>query len=163
MNPNDARVLVFFGSYRGTVKRNGFFWVNPFTIRRRISLKAHNLNGERLKVNDKAGNPIEIAAVIVWQIRDTFAAMFEVENYEEYVRIQSESAVRHLASEYHYDAEDGETTLRGATDKVSEALRVELQERLRRAGVDVLEARLSHLAYAPRSRTRCSSASRPRP
>lgn len=148
VNPNDAKVLTFFGKYRGSVKENGFYWVNPFTVRRRVSLKAHNLNGERLKVNDKAGNPIEIAAVVVWQVRDTFASLFEVEDYSEYVRVQSESAVRHLASEYHYDGDDREVTLRGSTDQVSATLQSELQERLRRAGIEVLEARLSHLAYA---------------
>ncbi len=149
VNPNDAKVLVFFGSYRGTVKANGFHWVNPFTLRHGISLKARNLNGQKLKVNDRAGNPIEIAAVVVWQVRDTFAARFEVDDYVEFVETQSESAVRHLASAYHYDGEDGEVTLRGATDEVSQHLQRELQERLDRAGVQVIEARLSHLAYAP--------------
>ncbi|MBL8693128.1 MAG: SPFH domain-containing protein [Planctomycetes bacterium] len=149
VNPNEAKVLVLFGRYRGTVKSNGFYWVNPFTMRHRVSLRAHNLNGEKLKVNDKSGNPIEIAAVVVWQVHDTFAAKFDVESYEDFVKVQSEAAVRHMASAYHYDGEDGEITLRGSTDEVSRALQEELGERLERAGVEVTEARLAHLAYAP--------------
>jgi len=149
VNPNEAKVLVLFGRYRGTVKSNGFYWVNPFTMRHRVSLRAHNLNGEKLKVNDKSGNPIEIAAVVVWQVHDTFAAKFDVESYEDFVKVQSEAAVRHMASAYHYDGEDGEITLRGSTDEVSRALQKELGERLERAGVEVTEARLAHLAYAP--------------
>ena len=149
VNPNDAKVVTLFGRYVGSVKENGFYWVNPFSVRRRVSLRARNLNGEKLKVNDKAGNPIEIAAVVVWEVRDTFAALFDVDHYDEYVSTQSESALRHLASAYHYDGDDGEVTLRGSTDEVGTHLAKELQERLQRAGVHVLEARLMHLAYAP--------------
>jgi regulator of protease activity HflC (stomatin/prohibitin superfamily) len=153
LQPNEAGVLVLFGRYVGSVKRNGFFWVNPFTTKRKLSMRRHNLNGERLKVNDRAGNPIEIAAVVVWRVEDTFAACFEVENYQDYVETQSESALRHLASSYPYDSweedeQSAEITLRGDIDQVSAALERELQERLARAGVHVDEARLSHLAYA---------------
>ncbi len=151
--PNEAGVLVLFGKYIGTVKKNGYWWVNPFATKRKVSLRAHNLNTDKLKVNDHAGNPIEIAAVIVWRVRDTFAACFEVENYVEYVNLQSESALRHLASAYPYDSWEDEpanvVSLRGNIDEVSQALERELQERLDKAGVQVVEARLSHLAYAP--------------
>jgi regulator of protease activity HflC (stomatin/prohibitin superfamily) len=151
--PNEAGVLVLFGKYVGTVKANGFWWVNPFTSKKKISLRARNLNGPKLKVNDRSGNPIEIAAVVVWKVQDTFEAMFEVDDYMGYVDTQSESAIRHLASSYPYDSwEDEEielVTLRGSRDEVSDALQKELQERLGKAGVVVLEARLSHLAYAP--------------
>lgn len=153
LHPNEAGVLVLFGKYSGSVKQNGFWWVNPFNLKNKISLRSHNLNGERLKVNDKSGNPIEIAAVVVWKVEDTFAAMFEVEDYEEYVHTQSESAIRHLASSYPYDSWEEDDvnaiSLRGSIDEVSKALQIELQERLGKAGVDVEEARLSHLAYAP--------------
>lgn len=146
-------MLVLFGKYIGTVKKNGYWWVNPFANKRKISLRAHNLNTEKLKVNDHAGNPIEIAAVIVWRVRDTFAACFEVENYVEYVNLQSESALRQLASAYPYDSWEEEDSnaisLRGNIDVVSAALERELQDRLDKAGVEVVEARLSHLAYAP--------------
>ncbi|MEP0774878.1 MAG: SPFH domain-containing protein [Acidobacteriota bacterium] len=151
--PNEAGVIVLFGRYVGTIKQNGFWWVNPFASKRKLSLRAHNLNTDKLKVNDHAGNPIEIAAVIVWRVRDTFAACFEVENYAEYVNLQSESALRHLASAYPYDSWEEEpaqvVSLRGNIDEVSAALERELQERLHKAGVEVVEARLSHLAYAP--------------
>jgi regulator of protease activity HflC (stomatin/prohibitin superfamily) len=153
LQPNESGVLVLFGKYVGTVKTNGFWWVNPFNTQRKVSLRYHNLNSEKLKVNDKAGNPIEIAAVVVWKVEDTFAACFQVENYGEYVNIQSESALRHLASAYPYDSwEEGDehaVSLRGNIDEVSDALERELQERLHKAGVKVVEARLSHLAYAP--------------
>ena len=153
VNPNDARVLVLFGSYAGTVKRNGFWWANPFYVKKRLTLRARNLNGERLKLNDKLGNPIEIAAIVVWQVEDTFRASFDVDNYEHYVKVQSESAVRHLAGSYPYDtygdAEDEVLTLRAGTERVVSLLEEELSERFRRAGVRVIEARLSHLAYAP--------------
>lgn len=149
VNPNESRVLVLFGRYRGTVKRAGFFWVNPFTMKHKLSLRAHNLNGDKLKVNDAAGNPIEIAAVVVWQVTDTYAAKFDVENYEEYVHTQSESAIRKLAQAYHYDGDEGDRTLRGDTEEVNEHLRRELKERVHPAGVDIIEARISHLAYAP--------------
>lgn len=150
LQPNEAAVLVLFGAYRGTVRDSGFFFTNPFNKRLKISLRARNLNGEKLKVNEKRGNPIEIAAVVVWRVRDTAQAMFDVDNYENYVKIQSESAVRHVATSYAYDdGEPNELTLRGGSDEVSAALTRELQERLAKAGVEVEEARLTHLAYAP--------------
>jgi regulator of protease activity HflC (stomatin/prohibitin superfamily) len=149
VNPNEASVLLLFGDYKGTVKRNGFYWVNPFYTERKISLRARNLNGERIKVNDLAGNPIEIAAVVVWRVVNTTDALFEVDDFEHYVITQSEAAVRHLAGAYPYDGDDGELTLRGTTDEINQRLEKELHERLIRAGVEVIEARLSHLAYAP--------------
>lgn len=152
VNPNESKVLTLFGKYVGTVKQDGFFWVNPFTIKKKVSLKAFNLNGQQLKVNDKVGNPIEIAAVIVWQIKDTASAVFAVENYIQYVNIQSEAAVRHLANSFPYDNFEDETatiSLRGGAEQVSILLEKELNERLDRAGIEVLEARISHLAYAP--------------
>lgn len=151
VNPNEARVLVFFGKYSGTIKDNGFFWVNPLMQKKMISLRARNLNGQFLKVNDKLGNPIEIAAVIVWQVNETSKAVFEVNDYNMYVSIQSEAAVRHLAGSCPYDnleSNDDEITLRGAPEKVHELLVAELNERLSTAGIHVLEARISHLAYA---------------
>jgi regulator of protease activity HflC (stomatin/prohibitin superfamily) len=149
VEPNGSKVLLLFGSYKGTVKHAGFHWTNPFMSRRKVSLRARTLNGERLKVNDVTGNPVEIAAIIVWQVRDTYEASFEVDNYEQYVNLQSETAVRHNASSYPYDAEGDTVSLMRNTEEVSEHLKSEIQDRLRRAGVDVLEARLSHLAYAP--------------
>jgi len=152
VNPNESKVLTLFGKYVGTVKQDGFFWVNPFTAKKKVSLKAFNLNGQQLKVNDSVGNPIEIAAVIVWQIKDTASAIFAVENYLQYVNIQSEAAVRHLANSFPYDnmEDEGATiTLRGGAEQVSLLLEKELNERLDRAGIEVLEARISHLAYAP--------------
>jgi hypothetical protein len=150
LQPNEARVLILFGAYHGTERRSGFFWTNPFMSKKRISLRARNLNGDTLKVNDKRGNPVEIAAVVVWRVGDTAQALFDVDKYEDYIRIQSESAVRHLANAYPYDHGEGdETTLRSHVEEVSAALRVELQERLAKAGVVVEEARLTHLAYAP--------------
>ncbi len=152
VNPNESKVLTLFGKYVGTVKQDGFFWVNPFTAKKSVSLKAFNLNGQQLKVNDKVGNPIEIAAVIVWQIKDTAKAVFAVENYMQYVNIQSEAAVRHLANSFPYDNIEDETasiTLRGGAEQVSVLLEKELNERLDRAGIEVLEARISHLAYSP--------------
>jgi regulator of protease activity HflC (stomatin/prohibitin superfamily) len=135
---------------KGTVRDEGFFWTNPFYTKRLISLRLRNLEGEKLKVNDKQGNPIEIAAVVVWQVRDTAQACFDVDNYEQYVKIQSESAVRHLANSYAYDhGEEHEITLRSGVDEVSAALGEEVQRRLAKAGVAVEEARLTHLAYAP--------------
>ncbi len=151
VNPNESMVMVLFGTYKGTVKQNGFFWVNPFIIRRNISLKARNLNGTPLKVNDKIGNPIEIAAVIVWQVKDTFKAAFEVDDYVQYVHIQSEASVRHLAGTCPYDNfedESAEITLRGGSGQVNMMLEQELNERLAPAGIVVMEARISHLAYA---------------
>ena len=153
VNPNEAKVLVLFGEYKGTVKSNGFFWTNPFMVKKRVSLRARNLNGEKIKVNDKAGNPIQIAAVVVWQVEDTYRASFDVEHFESYVVIQSEAAVRHLAGIYPYDTfEDGaeeRMTLRAGAERVSDELERELGERFARAGIRVIEARLSHLAYAP--------------
>jgi len=152
VNPNESKVLTLFGQYTGSVKKDGFFWVNPFTNKKKVSLRAFNLNGQQLKVNDSIGNPIEIAAVIVWQIKDTAAAVFAVENYIQYVNIQSEAAVRHLANSFPYDNLEDETatiTLRGGAEQVSLLLEKELNERLARAGIEVLEARISHLAYAP--------------
>lgn len=150
LQPNTSAVLILFGAYKGTVRESGFLWRNPLMKKEKISLRARNLNGEKLKVNDKRGNPIEIAAVVVWRVEDTAQASFDVDNYTHYVAVQSESAVRHLASAYAYDYGDGEeVTLRSATGVVNEALQIELQERLGKAGVKVEEARLTHLAYAP--------------
>ncbi|WP_426667058.1 SPFH domain-containing protein [Mucilaginibacter sp. McL0603] len=152
VNPNESKVLTLFGKYVGTVKHDGFFWVNPFTVKKKVSLRAFNLNGQQLKVNDKVGNPIEIAAVIVWRVKDTANAVFAVENYIQYVNIQSEAAVRHLANSFPYDNIEDETasiTLRGGAEQVSVLLEKELNERLDRAGIEVLEARISHLAYSP--------------
>jgi hypothetical protein len=149
VEPNGSRVLLLFGSYKGSTKKAGFFWTHPFMSKRSVSLRARTLNGEKLKVNDSAGNPVEIAAIVVWQVRETYKASFEVDNYEQYVSLQSETAVRHLASAHPYDAEDDTVSLRRNTDEVSDYLKSELQNRLERAGVQVLEARLSHLAYAP--------------
>lgn len=153
VNPNDSRVLVLFGTYKGTVKKNGFFWANPFLTKKKITLRARNLNGEKLKVNDKAGNPIEIAAVVVWMVDDTYRAAFDVDDYEHYVIVQSEAAVRHLAGSYPYDTFEDDTketlTLRAGQEDVNQVLEKELAERFERAGIHVIEARLSHLAYAP--------------
>ncbi|GGN08496.1 membrane protein [Dyadobacter beijingensis] len=155
INPNEAVVTTFFGDYMGTMKQNGLRWVNPLFRRKKISLRARNLNGQKLKVNDKLGNPIEIAAVVVWRVGDTAKASFEVDDYVKYVEIQSEAAVRHLAGIYAYDSMEDEevgtqeVTLRDGSGKINEMLEAELTERLSRAGIDVLEARISHLAYAP--------------
>ena len=152
VNPNHSRVCTFFGKYVGTVKANGLLWVNPFYSSYRISLRSQNLNGQQLKVNDKMGNPIEIAAVIVWQVNDTYRASFEVADYQQYVGIQSEAAVRHLASVYPYDQmedERADITLRDGGEKVNEMLEKELNDRLAPAGIIIKEARISHLAYAP--------------
>ena len=150
LQPNEGAVLILFGAYQGTVRESGFFFTNPFNKKLKISLRARNLNGEKLKVNEKRGNPIEIAAVVVWRVKDTAQAVFDVDSYENYVKIQSESAVRHVASNYAYDdGEPKEITQRGGAGDVSAALTRELQERLSKAGVEVEEARLTHLAYAP--------------
>jgi regulator of protease activity HflC (stomatin/prohibitin superfamily) len=153
LQPNEASVLLLFGSYQGTERHAGFHWTNPFYTKRKISLRAHNLNSEKLKVNDKRGNPIEIGAVVVWRVQDTAQAIFDVENYTSYVTIQSESALRHLASSYSYDYGGGdgefEVNLRSGGAEVAQALQTELQERLGKAGVLVEEARIAHLAYAP--------------
>ncbi len=184
LQPNEARVLILFGNYNGTVRRSGFHWVNPFCSRRRnlnaaravtenthraaqkdasrpapvdysgsstrLSLRAHNFNSETLKVNDKRGNPVEIGAVVVWRVQDTAQAVFDVEDYKSYVQVQSEAAIRGIATRFAYDhGEQHEPTLRGSTDEVAQALQEELQVRLNKAGVVVEEARLTHLAYAP--------------
>lgn len=148
VNPNEAAVLLLFGAYKGTVKANGFRWANPFYRKIKISLRMRNLVSEKIKVNDLIGNPIEIAAVIVWQVHNTTEALFDVDDYHNYITTQSEAAIRHLASSYPYDGSETELTLRGATDQINTHLQKELQERLGRAGVTVTEARLSHLAYA---------------
>lgn len=151
INPNESRVMVFFGKYNGTVKDFGFFWANPFYMKKKVSLRARNLNGEVIKVNDAVGNPIEIAAVVVWQVNDTSKAIFEVDDYVRYVTIQSEAAIRNLAGALPYDNfedEDAEVTLRASTDKVNEILEDELEKRLAMAGIQIIEARISHLAYA---------------
>jgi hypothetical protein len=151
LQPNEAAALLLFGHYKGTVKENGFLWTNPFMSVKKVSLRARNLNGEKLKVNDKTGNPVDIAAVVVWKVENTAHALFEVDDYEEYVDTQSEAAMRHLAGQYPYDTEDSEDeiSLRQGRDEVNHELTKELQERLGRAGVLVQEARISHLAYAP--------------
>ncbi len=151
IQPNQAMVLILFGKYTGTIKKEGWHWANPFYSKKKISLRSRNINGEKIKVNDEMGNPIEIAAVIVWRVENTVEAIFDVDNYVDYVNVQSESALRHLAGMYPYDnTEDTHTiSLRGSTDEVAEALKNELQQRLGKAGVIVEEARLSHLAYAP--------------
>ena len=171
--PNDSRVLLLFGDYRGTVKQSGFFWVNPFFSKRKVSLRVRNFEtgsqtspeeknaqgqvvrqksrtgGRPSKVNDRDGNPIEISAVVVWKVTDTAEALFEVDDYEDFVAVQSEAALRSLATRYPYDSEDHEVSLRGNTDEICERLRSDIQDRLADAGVTVMEARISHLAYAP--------------
>jgi len=150
INPNEAKVLQLFGSYAGTVKTPGLRWANPFYTKKRISLRVRNFESQHLKVNDKEGNPIEIAAVVVWRVVDTAEASFEVDNYENYVHIQSEAAVRNLATGYPYDSHDEQVmSLRGQTAAIAEHMKTEIQERLAKAGVEVIEARISHLAYAP--------------
>ncbi len=150
LQPNEAAVIILFGAYKGTVKKSGWHWANPFYTKKKISLRQRNLNGEKLKVNDEMGNPIEIATVIVWRVQNTAEAVFDVENYIDYVKTQSESALRHLAGLYPYDTNDEkQLSLRGSADEVSETLKGELQIRLSKAGVIVEEARLSHLAYSP--------------
>lgn len=150
VNPNDARVLTLFGKYTGTVKEAGFWFANPFAVKKRISLRVRNFETAKLKVNDAHSNPIEIAAIVVWKVIETAEAMFEVDNYEEYVRMQSESALRALASSYPYDAHDaGAVALSTHTAEVSKGLVEALHERLGKAGVECLESRISHLAYAP--------------
>ncbi len=145
LNPNSSAVLVLFGDYKGTVKANGFWWGNPFFSRRSISLRARNFNSENIKVNDKVGNPIQIGVILVWQVRNTFKAAFEVDNYENFVRIQSDAAVRILAGMYPYS----ELTLRSGLAEVNQALEENLKNRLDIAGIHVVEARIGHLAYAP--------------
>ncbi len=149
LQPNLGAVLILFGKYKGTVRTAGFHWANPLLIKKKVSLRAHNLNGEKIKVNDRRGNPIEIAVVVVWQVTDTAKAVFDVEDFQDYVNVQSEAALRHLAMAYSYDTFEGDTvSLRGSVDEVSERLQSEVQERVARAGVLIEEARISHLAYA---------------
>lgn len=150
IEPNEAMVLLLFGKYIGTEKSTGFKWCNPFYSKKKISLRARNFDGQKLKVNDKKGNPIEISAVVVWRVKDTAQALFDVENYVEYVQVQAESALRHMATSFAYDDTDGEeVTLRASQEEVSEALKKEIQERVLAAGVNVDEAKINHLAYAP--------------
>lgn len=151
VNPNEAKVLVLFGDYVGTVKDSGFYWANPLYSKSRLSLRARNLEGDKIKVNDQLGNPIVIGTVVVWKVENTAMAKFEVDNYEQYVKIQSDTAVRYLAGSYaydHFDDEQKEVTLRSGGARINEELEQELQERLARAGVTVIEARITHLAYA---------------
>ncbi len=148
IEPNGSKVLLLFGKYIGTVKKSGFHWTNPFYTKRNISLRAQTLNGQRLKVNDSVGNPVEIATIVVWQVMDTYKASFDVEYYVDFVMLQSETALRHLASTYPYDADEGQISLMRNVDEISKHLGIELEERLALAGVRVIEARLSHLAYA---------------
>lgn len=173
MQPNEARVLLLFGGYQGSVHESGFFWVNPFFSKKKISMKVRNFetgssrisekkdekghvvqakgrsHGRPSKVNDREGNPIDISAVVVWRVVNTAEAMFEVDDYEDFVAVQSEAALRSLASRHPYDSEDHQISLRGNTTQVCEELRHDIQERLDKAGVQVIEARISHLAYAP--------------
>ncbi len=152
VNPNGSRVLVLFGKYMGTVRANGFFWTNPFYVRKSISLRARNFDSERVKVNDKLGNPVMISVILVWKVKDTFAAAFEVDDYENFVRVQTDAAVRKMAAKYPYDdfddVEDSGLTLRSGLDEVNTALEKEIEERLKIAGIHILEARIGYLAYA---------------
>jgi hypothetical protein len=150
VNPNEGKVLQLFGAYKGTAKVQGLRWANPFFTKKKVSLRVRNFESSHLKVNDIDGNPIEIAAVVVWKVFETAEAVFEVDDYEHYVKVQSESALRNLATSYAYDAHDDQhVSLRGHTGAVADHLKREIQERLTKAGVEVLEARISHLAYAP--------------
>lgn len=149
IQPNMSRVLTLFGKYVGTVREAGWYWVNPFTSKTSVSLRVQTLNGERLKVNDMVGNPVEIATIVIWQVEDTYKATFDVENYMEFVALQTETALRHSASSYPYDAEDDQVSLMRNIDEVSHHLQTEIQQKLDRAGIRLIEARLSHLAYAP--------------
>lgn len=150
IQPNRSRVMIFFGDYKGSVKKNGFFWVNPFFVKKKISLRAHNFDSERVKVNDKLGNPILISVILVWQVEDTYKAAFDVNDYEHFVRVQSDAAVRKLANTYAYDnfEDDTEITLRSGMEEVNHNLEEELMERLSIAGIKVIEARIGYLAYA---------------
>lgn len=150
INPNEARVLVLFGKYKGTVKKNGFYWTHPFMSKKKMSLRIRNYDGDKLKVNDKEGNPVEISAVVVWKVEDAARALFDVDNYETYVKIQNESALRGLASQYPYDSGSQDIpSLRGDTAELMDKLKATIKERLSEVGVEVIEARLNHLAYAP--------------
>jgi regulator of protease activity HflC (stomatin/prohibitin superfamily) len=150
VNPNEAKVLQLFGKYAGTVRKDGFHWANPLLSKRRISLRIRNFESSTTKVNDLEGNPIEIASVVVWRVVDTFEASFEVDDYEHYVKVQTEGAIRNLATQYPYDShEDDRKSLRGNTVEIADQLKTEIQERLAKAGVEVLESRINNLAYAP--------------
>lgn len=151
VNPNESMVLVLFGAYKGTIKENGFFWVNPFFVRKKISLRARNFDSEPIKVNDKVGNPIKIGVVLVWRVEETFKAAFEVNEYEHFVVVQSEAALRKLAGKYPYDNfedEEAEVTLRSGVEEVNHELEKEIIERLEIAGIHVIEARINYIAYA---------------
>jgi regulator of protease activity HflC (stomatin/prohibitin superfamily) len=149
VNPNEAQVVLLFGHYMGSIKQAGFWWMNPFMTKRRVSLRVRNFESSKLKVNDQDGNPIEIAAVVVWQVVETAEAMFNVDDYEHFVHVQSEAALRNLATNYPYDQhEEGQKALRSHTAEIATRLQAEIQERLEKAGVRVLEARISHLAYS---------------
>ena len=149
VQPNDSRVIIFFGKYSGTVRQSGFWWVNPLTVKQKVSLRIRNFSSEKIKVNDLNGNPIEIGAVIVWKVGDSAKAVFDVENYEQFVDIQSETSIRSLASEFPYDESDsGKPSLRGSPQEIAENLQKQVQSRLDIAGVHVIEARISYLAYA---------------
>lgn len=150
VNPNEGRVIQLFGRYVGTARTPGLRWTNPFTTRRKVSLRVRNFESGKLKVNDLDGNPIEIAAVVVWKVVDTAEAIFEVDDYENFVAVQTEAAVRNLATSYAYDShEEGKFALRSHTNEIAEHLKTEVQDRLAKAGVEVIESRISHLAYAP--------------
>jgi hypothetical protein len=150
VNPNEARVLLVFGSYAGTLRDPGLWWVHPFALRRKVSQRVRNFESAKLKVNDLEGNPIEIAAIVVWKVVDTAEALFHVDNYENFVKVQTEAAVRNLATSYAYDSHvEGQTSLRGHITEVATRLRSEVHDRLAQAGVEVIEARISHLAYSP--------------
>lgn len=153
VNPNTSKVVLLFGKYVGTIKANGLYWANPFYSKKKISLRASNFDSERLKVNDKLGNPVMISTILVWRVTDTYKAAFDVDNYENFVRVQTDAAVRKLASMYPYDnfadeGHDEDITLRSSVNEVSEALEKEIDERLTIAGIEVLEARIGYLAYA---------------
>ncbi|ERM80567.1 hypothetical protein P872_13145 [Rhodonellum psychrophilum GCM71 = DSM 17998] len=151
LQPNKAMVLILFGAYKGTVKANGFFWVNPFMTKNKISLRVRNFENKPLKVNDKIGNPVMVGTIVVWQVEDTFKATFEVEDYENFIHLQSDAAVRKMAGKYPYDdfeAENAEVTLRSGVEDVNHSLEAEISERLHHAGIKVIEARISHLAYS---------------
>jgi regulator of protease activity HflC (stomatin/prohibitin superfamily) len=151
LQPNKAMVLILFGAYKGTVKANGFFWVNPFMTKNKISLRVRNFENKPLKVNDKIGNPVMVGTIVVWQVEDTFKATFDVEDYENFVHLQTDAAVRKMAGKYPYDdfeAENAEITLRSGVEEVNHSLEEEIKERLYHAGIKVIEARISHLAYA---------------
>jgi regulator of protease activity HflC (stomatin/prohibitin superfamily) len=150
VEPNQSTVLMLFGNYRGSERRPGLWWTNPFMTRKRVSLRVRNFESSKLKVNDHDGNPIEIAAVVVWRVVDSAEAIFQVDNYDNFVHVQSEAALRNLATGHPYDAHnDGQMSLRGNTVEVAEQLKAEIQARLEKAGVEVMESRISHLAYAP--------------